>query len=313
MPQPALQPLADPSALAHAEDGVLRQIVQRRGLFRIHRRQIPVAAVGGDALPQCVGVGLQLPQQRLGVFFFLQLFTRRFQRGGGFLRCVRAPEGQHLSGRQQQRFLQIMHTPLGGHIEDPHGVQLVVPEFAAHRLLHSGGKHIQYPAPQGKLTGALHLLAADVARRRQPGRQRLDGVALPHLQRNNGLQQHVLRHAPLHRRVDGGHHQRRLSGRHGVQRRKALMLPAAAGRGAGPQLPVTPPQQRHIPPRQGVEVAAQPRGLRFVAAQQQHGAARLLKHGRRQHSPVDGGYAGDHGLVAAQGTVQQCVSLGHLQ
>ena len=313
LPQPALQPLADPSALAHAHDGILRQIVQGRGLFRVHRRQIPVAAVGGDPLPQGVGVALQLPQQRLGIRLSFQLLCRRFQRGGGLLRRVRRPEGQHLTGGQQQRLVQVVDAPLGGHVKGAHGVQLIVPEFAAHRLLHGGGEHVQDPAPQGELAGALHLLAADVARRREPCRQRLHWIAFAGLHGNGALQQHTFRHTPLHRRVNGGHHQRCLAPRHGVQRRQTLMFPAAAGRGAGPQLPVTPPQQRHVLPRQGVQVAGELHGLRLIAAQQQHGAARLLKHGRRQHGPVDGGYAGNHGLIAAQRAVQQRAGLRHLQ
>ena len=206
-----------------------------------------------------------------------------------------------------------MDTALGGHIEHAHGVQLVIPEFAAHRLLHGGREHVQYAAPQSELAGALHLLAADVARADQPRRQLLHRIAFAGFQGDGGFQQHLFGDAPLHRRVHGGHHDGRFVRRHGVQRRQTLMLPAAAGRSRGPQLPVTPPQQRHLAARQGAEVAAQAEGLRLVAAQRQHGAARLLTDGGRQHGAMDGRYAGDQRLIAPQRAVQQRAGLRHGQ
>ena len=50
-----------------------------------------------------------------------------------------------------------------------------------------------------------------------------------------------------------------------------------------------------------------------VAAQRQHGAARLLTDGGRQHGTMDGRYAGDQRLIAPQRAVQQRAGLRHGQ
>ena len=250
-----------------------------------------------------------MPQQRRGIFFLFQAPGGALQRGGGALRRILLPEGQHLTGRQQQGLVQIAHPPLGRHVEGAHGVQLVAPEFTAHRLLHGRGKYVQYPAPQGELTGAFHLLAADVSAADQPRRQLFDRVALSHFQGNGRIQQHISGDTPLHCRVHCRHHQPGLTVGHGIQRRQTLILPAAAGRGGWPQLPLTPPQQRYLLSGQRMEIGPQLGRLGLVAAQQQHGPPRLLMHGRRQHGPVHGGYAGDHRLFAPQGALQQSPDL----
>ncbi|MPN00141.1 hypothetical protein SDC9_147335 [bioreactor metagenome] len=50
--------------------------------------------------------------------------------------------GQHLGGGKQQGGLHIFHPPLAAGVKQAHGVNLVVKQLTAHRLVHQGGKHI---------------------------------------------------------------------------------------------------------------------------------------------------------------------------
>ena len=62
--------------------------------------------------------------------------------------------------------------PTGG-VKYAQGVDLVVEKFAAHRLLHPRGEHVQDAAPQGELSRALHLVAPGVSGSGQPPGQEI--------------------------------------------------------------------------------------------------------------------------------------------
>ena len=105
--------------------------------------------------------------------------------------------GQGLRRGEQLRPPDVLGPPLVGRVKESHAVHLVSPELRPDRGVHVGGEHIQNAAPEGELAGALHLLAADIARRRQHGRKLLQIAALPRLQPDSGLAEGLRRNGPL--------------------------------------------------------------------------------------------------------------------
>ena len=212
LPQPAPQGLRCAAAVLHADQSIRGQIVQGGGLFRVHRRHAAVRAVGGDPLAQQGGIGGQQVPQGLGALPPGKALYCGLQPGGGVLRRMLLPAGQYLRRRKQQRLPAVFHPALGGGVKYAQGVDLVVEKFAAHRLLHARGEHVQDAAPQGKLSRALHLVAAGISGSGQPPGQ---GVQIPLLAHGQGQcrpLQNPGRDAPLHQRVRGSDH-------HGAVRR----------------------------------------------------------------------------------------------
>ena len=290
LPQPAPQGLRRPAAFLHAYQGVFGQIVQGRGLFRIPRRQAPVRAVGGHALAQTGGIGGQQLPQGLGVLPPGKALHRGLQPQGRLLRLAFLPGRQHLRRRKQQGLPAVFHPALGGCVKYAQGVDLVVEKFAAHRLLHARGEHVQDAAPQGKLSRALHLVTAGISGSGQPPGQGVQVPLLAHGQGHCRPLQHPGRDAPLHQRVRGSDHHGAV--RQAVQGRQPLVFPLAAGLHRPPlKLPGREHQGR-LPGKHGQVTGLTP-GLPFVGTQHPQGPSAVPVQGRLHLGPVDRSHAGD--------------------
>ena len=104
LPQPVPAPLRHPAGLGQAHNGVRGQVVGGGGQGLVPGGQIPV----GQPLPLAVFV----------------------------------PDGQKLAHREELRPVQLACPPLGGHVEQPHGVHVPVPELHPDGAVHAGGEHI---------------------------------------------------------------------------------------------------------------------------------------------------------------------------
>ena len=174
-----LHPLVHPAALAEEHRRIRGQVVDAGGDLRVDGRQIPVRGRRGRAAPQPLRV---LPQGLDDPLRLLLFRASSVRQGGELLRQPRQAAlravGQHLRRRKDQRGVHVPGPPLGGGVKGAHGVDLVVEELTAHRLVHQGGEHVQDAAPQGELAHALHLVAAGVPGGEQTLRQ-LPQLRLP--------------------------------------------------------------------------------------------------------------------------------------
>ncbi len=225
LPQVGAQRFLHPPRLADAHQTVIWQVVKGAGLIGVDSGHVPVAARRSNALTQQLRVTGKPLAQGGAVLFQMpgRVLQPRCRLAAGGLR----PVGQQLGGGQHRQRPAVPDAALGGDVKIPHAVQLVVEELTPHALFAVGGEHVQYAAPQGELSRALHLMAADVTGGGKAIGQRRHIVLAAYLQRESGALQHVLWDAALGHGVHGGHHHGAAL-RHAVQRRKALILPLAA-------------------------------------------------------------------------------------
>ena len=292
------QGLLHTPGLADADDGVRGQVVEGGGLVRVDGGHIAVAAGGRHPLPQ----QFRVVQQALaggGVLLF-QAAGGVLHAAGGLLRRALTGKGKQLGGGQDAHLAAVQHPPLGGHLELAHAVQLVVEELAAEGALLTGGEHVQYAAPQGELTGALHLVGTGVPGGGKTAAEGADVVLSAHLQREGHVQQHIPWQAALGHGGGGGHHHGRVAPGHAVQGGQAAVFPlAAVGRRAQLQLPLR--QAHRLRVQQHPQVRRLASALLLVGAQEQQRALCLRRHGGGEHGPVYGGQPRDGGAAVAAG------------
>ena len=203
------------------------------------------------------------------------------------------PRPDQLPGRQEQGGGDVADAPLGGQIELPHGVDLVIKEVAAHRLLHPGGEHVEDAPPQGELPHALHLLRPGVPGGHQPLRQggqvhlRPDGEGDGALPQGRGLPGAL--EEPLRR----GHQHRSLPPVQPVEGLNPPVLPLpGCHRPLGDiELPAVE-LQRRLPGEDG-EIRGHPLRLALVAADHRQGPSQRLTQGGGQRGPVHRGQPGE--------------------
>ena len=104
LPQPVFPPLRHPAGLGEAHHRVGRQVV------------------GGGGQLWVAGGELAVVQPRPAAGF--------------------VPEGEQFTHGQEYRLVQTAGAPLGGHVEQPHGVHVPVPELHPHRVVLAGGEHV---------------------------------------------------------------------------------------------------------------------------------------------------------------------------
>ena len=199
--------LAAAGRLIHKDDRVLRDIV-KPGCRRIEQREPPVQIRHIKLIAEFLRV---LPE-RCGHF-----------PGRGAAPPLLIPLGQFLhlpaqgfrpagcQGRQRLRrgknsaFRDGLVTALTGDVEIPHGVDLIAPEFHAHRLFLRRGKEVEDSAAARKLAGALHLFRALISAADEGLFQVLDGIGFRRRDGEGRPLQQFLRHGSLQHGRDGSH------------------------------------------------------------------------------------------------------------
>ena len=271
LPVPVVAPLRHPAALGEAHDGVWGQIVGGRGHLAIDAGQVAVCDRPGD---------------------------RRARQAG-----------QKLGGRQEDYLLELGGAPLGIHIEQAHGVHVLVPEFDAGRGAVGRGVHVQNPAAQGELAYALHLLAPLVPRRGQKFRQLGQVVLAVAFERAAAPVKELRGQGALEQRLNGGHHQGRGALGHGVKGRQTAVLPLAGGHRAWVEQKLPGAQGKRLLTGEGGQVLAQPLALALVGADQHHRPAGVSQQGGGKMGAVDRGQSGDcrRAPAAVDGRQQRAV------
>ena len=165
LPGVIFRTLRHPGTLGEEDGRVLREVVRRRGELGVDEGQVAVHGRKGHVLLQPLPVLLQ-GLQELGVvppalFYPGNEAVHPFQQAG------EAPGrklGQHLGGGQNLSLPDVVRPPLGGHVEEAHGVHLVAEELHPDGRALRGGEEVQNAAPQSELAHALHLVAPGVPR-----------------------------------------------------------------------------------------------------------------------------------------------------
>ena len=273
LPQPVLQPLGGPAALADTHQDIFGQIIGGTGEIRVHRRHIPVAAPGDHPLPQGRRITAQSRAESGSALPFLISSCGGLQLFGS----IRGAEGgQHLSRRQQEGAFYILRPPLGAGVEQAQGVDLVIKKVAPDRLLRIRRKYVQNAASQGELAGPLHLVTAGVSGVGETVTQLRHVVPLARGQVYDGSGQHLGRDAPLAQGLGGGENHGRDIHLQLMQGCNALIVPLAAGDGGRAQMHFSSGQMQGLAADKALHVSCKPLALPLVGAQEQQGAAHCL-------------------------------------
>ena len=292
-------PLVHPSAFAEKHRRVHGQIIHRRGDFGVDGSKIAIHAPGNGAVFQFFAVLPELFGGAGGAFLLSQLFRQGqqlFPKAGKAAFCA---GGQHFRRRQQQCIVHIGGAALGGGVKGAHGVDLIVKELAAHRLIHQRGKYIQDAAAEGKLAGAFHLVAAGIARPEEQLRQILGLVPSAHLQRDGQLRHELWRQRPGHEGVGGGDDDAGRLGAEAVEGLQTAALPLTGGNGHGAKLPLPAQQYHRGLTGEGRQIACQFPGLPLVAAEEDGAAVCGAAHCRTHAGALDALQSADGGGTAA--------------
>ena len=293
--------LLHPAGLAGTEDGVLGQIVKRGGLVRADGGHIAVRAGWRDPLAQQFGI----IQQTLtnGGVLLLQAAGGILDAPGGVGGGGLFGKGQQLRCRQNTHLAAVQHAALCGCLEFAQAIQLVVEKLTTQRALLSGGEHVQNTAPQGKLTGPLHLIGAGVSGGGQAAAEVLHVVSRTHLQRKGGGEQHLPGQTALHQGGGGGHHHGGVAPGHAVQGGQPGILPLAAVSG-GAQLQFALRQAHRLHAQQNADIRRLTLNVLLIGTQEQQRTLRLCRQRGGEHGPVDGGKP-RHGSAAGDGAAVQ--------
>ena len=286
-----LCPLRDFSRLIQHQPPVKGQIIQHRGEFPLNPAHIPVRVPNQNAGPELFRVFPERGRQFLGAV-------------GGFLcgmalclllqvlrQCHRSAliqAGQGFRRGENHTFLQGVGAALTFRVKQTHGVHVVAPKLAAHRLGIAGGEEIQNAAPAGKLTRTFHLLGALKSAehqtffrlfRRQSIAQANAECRLPQLFRGNG---------PLEQTARRGYHGfRRRVGQHGKEGTQPflLFLPGNRVRRGKGKLPGG--EHGNLFSQKCAQIPGKVLRRRIVRADNQHRAVRLLHQAGGQMGPVN--------------------------
>ena len=158
-----------PARLRPEHKRVLRQVIRPTGEVRVDQVHVPVCRREALQVRQLPAVRLhRVPEglQPLGVVgplhgpFHLALFLLN---GGAEPQNPPGGQlGQSFRRGEQDGFGDVGGPPLGGRVKDPHGVDLISPEFRPHWSLCRRGVHIQNPTSEGELPRPFHLIAPGV-------------------------------------------------------------------------------------------------------------------------------------------------------
>ena len=271
--------------------------VCKDGLFALHDAALDEVLYVLAQLPQPVLAPLR-HTARLGQAH--QCVRRQVLRGGGqlvvpaaqrlvsgALPALGGADGEHLVHRQEHRPVDLGDAPLGGHVEQAHGVHIGVPELHPHRVLLSGGEHVQNAAPQGELTHTLHLLAPGVAQRGQPVGQLVQVVAAPGFQRDGVLPQQLRRQGALEQALHRGGDEGSIPLAHLPEGGQPPVLPLAGSGGPIPEQKLPGGEQSGGGAGESGVVRRQPDGLVLIGADQHHRAAGAVAQPGGEVGPVD--------------------------
>ena len=278
----------------HHAQGEAPQRLQPLALAQQQPRQVPVLLPGGQqalrVLPGLPEHGLhplrqpsRLPKAHQGV-------RGEVVEAGGQIR-----PGQQLQSGQQQSLLQVCRPPLGGGVELPQGVDLVVEELAADGLVHHGGEHVQDAPPEGELPHALHLVAPGVPGGHQAAGQGGEVQPLPHRQAEGRRPQLLRRRGLLQQALAGGHHHPAPALGEGVEGGDPPVLPLAGDDGARLDKELPGEELQRLLSRQIPQVLPQAARLPLVGTDHHQGPSGLQGQGRRRLGAVDGTQPGDGG------------------
>ena len=198
----ALCPVRASGRLVEENHRLLGYVVRARGLF-VQKRHVSVGVFDLNILLEPLDIRaqvlLKLPQ-------LLRAFVPcAFIRDGA--QCVRkrlrsAGSERHkaLCRREYSTKFDAFRSALGLYVEKAHAVDIVAPEFNAHRLGIRRREKVDYSAAPGKLACALDLLAAGVAAAQKRRLQLLGRAWLAVFDRESGFAERLRRYCALHER-----------------------------------------------------------------------------------------------------------------
>ena len=181
---------------------------------------------------------------------------------------------KRLGSRQHTAMFDCLGAALGVDIEKAHGVNVVAPEFDAHRLLVHGREEIQNAAASSVLSRALDLLGAFIAAANERPLYLLGRVlaAVNYLKRSGT--QLIDRHGALQQCRDCRNGDLTLAAAQCVKDCYALLLDLTGGRERGVKGKVAGIEYRGLHARHGFKVAGEAVGRRFIRT---HDKKRHLK------------------------------------
>ena len=226
----------------------------------------------------------------LGGLFHLDLFL--FQHAAQPQHTALRQLRQSLGGWEEDGSGNVLRPPLGGRVEQAHGVDLVPPELRPHRRFRRRRKHVQQVAAQGELPRPFHLVAPGVPGGHQTAGQLFQVAVIPQREGQRRLFQQFRRQGALQQPFYRSHHQGRLVVGHGVEQIQPTVLPLTGSCGVVKDK-LSPGQQAYWLPSKSSQIGLEPRAFLLVRAEQHHAAPSDLPHGGGDVGTVDAGQAGD--------------------
>ena len=116
------------------------------------------------------------------------------------------PFNRLFRGRIKDGLFHLLHGPLALQIKSPDGVHLIIPQLDPKRQFLGQGKHVDDPAPYGKLPHAVYLSHPLIPKLHQPALPFLHIYGLPGLYRKDLLFHGFQRKQMVHQSIQSGDH-----------------------------------------------------------------------------------------------------------
>ena len=200
---------------------------------------------------------------------------------------------QRLRRGEDGALLYLLGAALVGDVEMTHGVNVVAPEFYAHRLALSGGEKVKYPAAAGELPLPLHLIAAAVAAADERILHDLYGAAAAVGYGERSAFERIARYGALDEAGDGRGHDLRLADGELVERGEAALLRLAGGGLCGVERIVAHDERAALLAKHTAHVAREALGGGVVRADDEDGTPGLKAQRGGKVRPVHRRQAGN--------------------
>ena len=159
LPEGAAHPFPAAGSLADKQDGILSGVIQKGGCSPfIKQRYEFIRAAQMQAVMQFVRLPLKDRSGLPGI-----LPSQRRSDALYFLRQGLRFRDQGLRGRTDYQTRGVLRAPLGLRVEIGKGIDLIPPEFHAHRARRFRREDVQNAPSERKLAGTLHLHGALIA------------------------------------------------------------------------------------------------------------------------------------------------------
>ena len=278
------------------KEGVFRNVVHCRGVFRINEGHIPVGSGSGQAVFIFVQVLCQGGDQS-GVDIFppvladnetAQILTKPCKAVG--MQCRYGLCHGKNPGRGK-----ILSPPLGVRVKGGEGIQLVAEELRPDGAFSAGGVDVHNAAPDGKLAHALHHGGAVVARGSEAGSKFLQRVFLSNLQGESGSFHYGGGHGPQTQGFPGENLNGRFSQGKRIELPDPFLLPGPGNGGRVIEGQLPPGKNGDSYAQEVLQVLLKTPGGNVVLAYNDQGALCVLTQARNQVAAVDLTDAGDRG------------------